>query len=121
VAILGGAKVSDKLQVINNLIKIADHILICGGMAYTFLKAQGIRIGQSLLEEESLNDAKAILDKAKDKLVLSCDFYCANQFADLEPIYKTTNEISDDLMGMDIGYETIKQFTSILNNAQTIF
>lgn len=121
VAILGGAKVSDKLQVIHNLIKIADHILICGGMAYTFLKAQGIKIGKSLLEEESLNDAKDILTKAKDKMILSCDFYCAKEFIDQEPIYKTLNEISDDLMGMDIGYETIKKFNDILNNAQTIF
>lgn len=121
VAILGGAKISDKLQVIHNLIKVADHVLICGGMAYTFLKAQGVKIGQSLLEEESIQNAVDILNEAKDKILLPCDFYCAKEFSDQQPIYKRLNEISDDLMGMDVGHETIKRFSSILNNAKTIF
>jgi phosphoglycerate kinase len=121
VAILGGAKVSDKLQVIHNLIKIADHILICGGMTFTFLKAKDLPIGKSLLEVESINDAKQILNDGKDKIVLPSDFYCGNEFADVKQIYKKFDEISDDLMGLDVGEETIKRFNQILENAKTIF
>jgi phosphoglycerate kinase len=118
---LGGAKVSDKLKVIHNLIKIADHVLICGGMAFTFLKAQGFNVGKSLLEQESLKDAADILEKGKNKIFLPSDFMCAKEFNNEQPIAKNNNEIPDDLMGMDIGEKTIQSFSSILNNAQTVF
>jgi phosphoglycerate kinase len=121
IAILGGAKVGDKLNIIHNLIKLADRILICGGMAYTFLKAKGIEIGQSLLEKESMDNAKDILSKAKDKIILPVDFYCSHEFSNQQPVCKEANEITNDLMGMDVGPKTIESFKSILSDAKTIF
>ncbi|MDR1991460.1 MAG: phosphoglycerate kinase [Mycoplasmataceae bacterium] len=121
IAILGGAKVSDKLKIINNLLNIADKVLICGGMAYTFLKVQGIDIGNSLLEEEMLTEAKNILNKGKNKILLSQDFRCATTFADAHPIERTVSEGLNGLMGLDIGNKTIETFTNELKQAKTIF
>lgn len=121
VAILGGAKVSDKLKVIDNLLNIADKILICGGMAYTFLKAQGIDIGTSLYEPEMLDSAKQILAKGSDKINVSIDFMCGETFADVKPIYRTKEQGLAGVMGLDIGKETIKLFTKQLQNAGTVF
>jgi phosphoglycerate kinase len=121
VTILGGAKVSDKLKVINNLLKIADKILICGGMAYTFLKAQGVDIGSSLLETEMLDEAKNILAKGKDKIILPQDFYCAPEFADVLPTIRTVTQGLNGVMGLDIGDQTLINFGSELVGAQTVF
>jgi phosphoglycerate kinase len=121
IAILGGAKVSDKLKVINNLLKIADKVIICGGMAYTFLKAQGIDIGSSLLETEMLDEAKNILANGKDKIILSQDFRCAQEFADVQPIERTVSQGLQGVMGLDIGPNTLQTFTNELNKAQTVF
>jgi phosphoglycerate kinase len=121
VAILGGAKVSDKLKVISNLLKIADKVLICGGMAYTFLKTQGVDVGSSLLETEMLDEAKKILEKGKDKIIFSQDFRCATEFADMQPTIRTLAQGLHGVMGLDIGDETLKVFTEALNKAQTVF
>jgi phosphoglycerate kinase len=121
VAILGGAKVSDKLNVISNLINVADRILICGGMAYTFLKAQGHSIGFSLCEEEMIPEATKLLNIAKEKLFLPLDFYCAKTFTDVEPIYKKLGENLTDLMSLDIGPLTVKYFRDLLQTAGTVF
>ncbi len=106
VAILGGAKVSDKIGVINNLLEKADTIIVGGGMAYTFKKAQGHTIGKSLLEADRVDYAKEMMDKAAAKgvkLLLPVDHVCAKEFAaDAEPVV-TGEDIPDDLMGMDIG------------------
>lgn len=124
VAILGGAKVSDKIGVIENLINIVDTIIVGGGMAYTFLKAQGYEIGKSLLEEDKIELAKNLLQKAKDKgikLILPVDTVVAKEFKnDCE--FKTVKieNIPEDMMGLDIGEETIKIFSNEILKAKTI-
>lgn len=119
VAIIGGAKVSDKIGVIDNLLKKADKIIIGGGMAFTFFKAQGHKIGKSLCEEDKLELAKEFLDKGKDKLVLPVDSACAADFKDVKPIYEGV-DLPDDLMGLDIGPKSIKLFQDTLKGAKTV-
>ncbi len=122
-AILGGAKVSDKIAVINNLLDKADTIIIGGGMAYTFLKAQGKSIGKSLLEEDRLDYARDMLQKAADrgvKFLLPVDHLCAAEFsATAEPVLAEDN-IPDDLMGMDIGPKTAELYAEAVKGAGTI-
>jgi phosphoglycerate kinase len=103
------------------LLKIADKVLICGGMAYTFLKTQGVDVGSSLLETEMLDEAKKILEKGKDKIILSQDFQCATEFADVPPVTRTRAQGLQGVMGLDIGEQTLQVFTEELNKAQTIF
>ena len=123
VAVLGGAKVSDKIAVINNLLEKADTIIIGGGMAYTFLKAQGKEIGKSLLEEDRLDYAREMIQKAADKgvkFLLPVDHLCAAEFsADAEPILAEEN-IPADLMGMDIGPKTAELYAEAVKDAGTI-
>ena len=123
VAILGGAKVSDKINVINNLLEKADTIIIGGGMAYTFKKAQGYEIGTSLLEADRIDYAKEMLAKAEAKgvkLLLPVDNYCAKEFsADAEPVL-CEGDILADLMGMDIGPKTVEIFAAAVKGAGTI-
>ena len=123
VAVLGGAKVSDKINVINNLLEKADTIIIGGGMAYTFKKAQGYEIGQSLLEADRLDYAKDMIAKAEAKgvkFLLPVDNYCAAEFsADAEPVLVEGN-IPADLMGMDIGPKTVELFSDAVKGAGTI-
>lgn len=124
VAILGGAKVSDKINVINNLLNKVDKLIIGGGMAYTFLKAQGYEIGQSLLEEDKLDYAREMMQKAKDKnveLILPVDIVVVQEFKNDTP-YKTVpiDKIEKDWMGVDIGEETRMNFTIALQNAKTV-
>lgn len=124
VAILGGAKVSDKIGVIENLIKKVDSIVIVGGMAFTFLKAQGYEVGTSLLEEDKIELAKELLEKAKSKgvnLILPVDMVVAKEFKN-DTEFKTVkiNSIPEDMMGLDIGEETIKLVTEELKKAKTI-
>ena len=123
VAVLGGAKVSDKINVINNLLEKADTIIIGGGMAYTFKKAQGFTIGKSLLEEDRIDYAKEMIRKAEEKgvkLLLPVDNYCASEFsADAEPVLCEGN-IPDELMGMDIGPKTVEEFSAAVKGAGTI-
>lgn len=121
VAILGGAKVSDKIGVIENLLEKADKVLIGGGMAYTFFKAQGKEIGTSLLEEDKVDLAKSLLEKGKDKIVLPEDAVVAEKF-DKDAVYKTVSvdDIPEDMMGLDIGPDTVKAFESHLKDAKTV-
>ena len=124
VAILGGAKVSSKIGVINNLLDIADTIIIGGGMAYTFIKAMGGSVGTSLLEEDRLDYCKEMMDKAKSKgvkFLLPVDTLCAAEFsADAKPELVDTMKIPDDRMGMDIGPKTIELFADAVKDAGTV-
>ena len=124
VAILGGSKVSSKIGVINNLLEIADTIIIGGGMTYTFLKAQGGSIGKSLLEEDWLDYCNDMMKKAKEKgvkLLLPEDTICAKEFsADAEPILVDSMNIPDDCMGMDIGPKAIAAYADAVKDAGTV-
>ena len=124
VAILGGAKVSDKIGVIENLLDKVDTILIGGGMAYTFLKAQGYEIGSSILEEDKLDLANELLKKAEDKgvkLLLPVDVVVAKEFKN-DTEFKTVkyDSIPADMMGMDMGEETIQLFSEEIKAAKTV-
>ena len=123
VAVLGGAKVSDKIAVINNLLEKADTIIIGGGMAYTFLKAQGMGIGKSLLEEDRLDYALEMIRKAADRgvnFLLPVDHLCAAEFsADAEPVL-VEGDIPENLMGMDIGPKTAALYAEAVKGAGTI-
>lgn len=120
VTILGGAKVSDKIGVITNLIPKADHIIIGGGMAYTFLKAQGHNIGKSLVEDEKVEFAKELLEKAGDKLVLPIDHVAATEFNNDAASEVVGQDIPDNEMGLDIGPKTIELFKKTLEGAKTV-
>ncbi len=121
VAILGGAKVSDKIEVIKNLLKVADKVLIGGGMAYTFFKAQGYEIGTSLLEADKIDLANELLELGKGKIVLGSDVVTAKEFnAESEKNVRAVNHIPADEMGMDIGPSTIKTFENVIKDAKTV-
>ncbi|NLL65767.1 MAG: triose-phosphate isomerase [Clostridiaceae bacterium] len=122
VAILGGAKVSDKIGVIDNLLDKVDTLLIGGGMAYTFLKAQGQEIGLSLCEEDKLELAKTLLDKAQEKgveLLLPVDSVVADQFS-AEATPEVVTDIPSDRLAMDIGPESVKQYAAKVAEAKTV-
>ncbi len=122
VAILGGAKVSDKIGVIENLLQIADKVLIGGGMAYTFSAAQGGKIGNSLLEADKEELALSFLEKGKGKLFLPVDTVEANDFDNpTEVKVVKSGEIEDGFEGLDIGPETIALFCKELEGAKTVF
>ncbi|WP_173253716.1 phosphoglycerate kinase [Streptococcus sp. 5346] len=121
VAILGGSKVSDKIGVIENLLEKADKVLIGGGMTYTFYKAQGIEIGNSLVEEDKLDVAKALLEKANGKLILPVDSKEANAFAGYTEVKDTEGEAVDPgFLGLDIGPKSIAKFDEALTGAKTV-
>ena len=121
VAILGGSKVSDKIGVIENLLAKADKVLIGGGMTYTFYKAQGIEIGNSLVEEDKLDVAKALLEKSNGKLILPVDSKEANAFADYTEVKDTEGEAVDPgFLGLDIGPKSIAKFDKALTGAKTV-
>ncbi|MFZ2531286.1 MAG: phosphoglycerate kinase [Streptococcus suis] len=121
VAILGGSKVSDKIGVIENLLEKADKVIIGGGMTYTFYKAQGIEIGNSLVEEDKLDVAKALLEKANGKLILPVDSKEANAFVGYTEVRDTEGEaISEGFLGLDIGPKSIAKFEEELTGAKTV-
>lgn len=121
VAILGGSKVSDKIGVIENLLEKADKVLIGGGMTYTFYKAQGIEIGNSLVEEDKLDVAKSLLEKSNGKLILPVDSKEANAFADYTEVKDTEGEAVDPgFLGLDIGPKSIAEFDKALTGAKTV-
>ncbi|QYA49275.1 phosphoglycerate kinase [Nosocomiicoccus ampullae] len=121
VAILGGAKVSDKITVIESLLEKADKILIGGGMANTFLRAQGYDTGKSLVEEDKLDLAKSLLETGKDKLVLPVDVVTAKEFSnDTEYTVRDASEIEADEMALDIGPKTVEVFEEVLKDAKTV-
>ena len=123
-AILGGAKVADKLNVISNLLEKVDTLIIGGGMAYTFSKAQGGEIGTSLCEEDKIELALGLLKKAADKgvkLLLPVDTVCADHFgADAAPVVYEAGKIPADMMGMDIGPKTVELFSEAVKDAGTV-
>ncbi|WBB31763.1 phosphoglycerate kinase [Parvimonas micra] len=124
VAILGGAKVSDKITVIENLIEKVDSIIIGGGMAFTFLKSLGYSVGKSLLEDDKVDFAKELIEKAKSKnvkILLPIDVVVSKEFSN-DSEFKTVNidSIGDDYMGLDIGEKTVKLFSDEINNAKTV-
>ncbi|HFR3691414.1 TPA: phosphoglycerate kinase [Streptococcus suis] len=121
VAILGGSKVSDKIGVIENLLEKADKVLIGGGMTYTFYKAQGIEIGNSLVEEDKLDVAKELLEKSNGKLILPVDSKEANAFAGYTEVRDTEGEaVSEGFLGLDIGPKSIAKFDEALTGAKTV-
>ncbi|EAC2753530.1 phosphoglycerate kinase [Listeria monocytogenes] len=121
VAILGGAKVSDKIGVIENLLTKADKVLVGGGMTFTFMAAQGQEIGKSLLEADKVELAKGLLEKAGDKLVLPVDAVVSKEFSNDAPFHTvSTDSIPADEMGLDIGQATIDLFTKELQGAKTV-
>jgi phosphoglycerate kinase len=119
--ILGGSKVVDKIGVINNLVNVADYILIGGGMSYTFLKAQGYEIGNSLLDESSIEFCKDILAKHSDKIILPIDSICTDKLEeDSLGFYAKAMDMPKDMMGVDIGEQTIELFKEYLEKSKTI-
>lgn len=120
VAILGGAKVSDKIGVIENLLSKADKILIGGGMTYTFYKAKGMAIGKSLVEEDKVALAKELIEKAGDKLVLPLDSITASEFSNDVPTEQHAGDVPEGQMGLDIGPESIADFAQELAGAKTV-
>jgi phosphoglycerate kinase len=122
-AILGGAKVVDKIPVINNLLEKVDTLIIGGGMAYTFLKSQGFEIGTSLLDEERVDYAKEMMEKAKAKgvkLLLPVDFRISQEYADIEPKITEGQNILEGYMGLDIGPKSEKLFADAVKEAKTV-
>ncbi|OFH51922.1 phosphoglycerate kinase [Listeria monocytogenes] len=120
-AILGGAKVSDKIGVIENLLTKADKVLVGGGMTFTFMAAQGQEIGKSLLEADKVELAKGLLEKAGDKLVLPVDAVVSKEFSNDAPFHTVSaDSIPADEMGLDIGQATIDLFTKELQGAKTV-
>jgi phosphoglycerate kinase len=123
VAILGGAKVSDKINVINNLLGICDAVLIGGAMAYTFSLAQGGKVGNSLVEKDKVDLAKELIAKGGDKLHLPVDTHCGDDFNDIAGCNKKmvpSGEIPDGWEGLDIGPETAKRYGEIIRDAKTV-
>lgn len=124
VAILGGAKVSDKITVIENLIEKVDSIIIGGGMAFTFLKSLGYSVGKSLLEEDKIDLAKELYEKAKSKnvnMLLPVDVVVSKEFSN-DSDFKTVtiDSIEEDYMGLDIGYKTVELFSDEIKKAKTV-
>lgn len=123
-AIMGGAKVGDKIALIENLLKKVDTLIIGGGMSYTFLKAKGYEIGRSLLDIDSVHLAKSIMEKAKEKnvkFILPVDIVCAKEFDNnAERGIYAADDIPDDMMGMDMGPESVKLFEEPVKSAGTI-
>ncbi|WP_409069186.1 phosphoglycerate kinase [Clostridium sp. FAM 1755] len=124
VAILGGAKVSDKINVINNLLDKVDTLIIGGGMGYTFLKSLGYTVGDSLLEEDKVEYAKEMINKAKEKgvnFLLPVDITIADRFdKDAEPIVTEDQNVKEGYMGLDIGSKTAKIYADAIKSAKTV-
>ena len=124
VAVLGGAKVSDKIGVISNLIEKADTIIVGGGMAYTFLKAQGKTVGSSLVEDDQVDTAKSILAaaaKAGVEIVLPVDHVCADKFdAAAVPKHVDGADVPDGLMGLDVGPKTLAKYRAVIGTAKSV-
>ena len=118
--IIGGAKVSDKIGLINNLVNIADYILVAGGMCYTFLYALGYDIGKSLLDEDSIDYCKDLLEKHKDKIILPIDNVVSISIEDKTTKITDIDSIPNNMMGLDIGPKTIDLFKSILGKCRMV-
>src|SRR5690606_34648682 len=120
--VLGGSKVSDKLAVIEALAPKVDTLVIGGGMCFTFLAAQGLSVGTSLLQEEMIDTCKGLLERFGDVLHLPVDIVAADKFAaDAESKTVASTEIPDGWMGLDIGPESVARFSALLTEAKTVF
>jgi phosphoglycerate kinase len=119
VAILGGAKVSDKIEVISNLAKVVDRLLIGGAMAYTFLKARGEPIGKSLVEDDKLELARQLMAAMGDKLMLPVDHVIAAEIKE-GANHQTVETIPDGMIGLDIGPKTIERYSQVIASARTV-
>jgi len=119
IAILGGAKVSDKIEVISNLIRIVDQLLIGGAMAYTFLKSQGIPVGKSLVENDKIDLARYLLYRFREKIVLPVDHVAAAEIKQGAESH-TVTDVLEGMMGLDIGPQTIRQYERLIETARTI-
>jgi phosphoglycerate kinase len=120
ISIIGGAKVSDKINIIQNMLEISDKVIIGGGMAYTFAASLGYEVGHSLLEKDKMELAKSLLAKYKDKLILPCNFAYSHNFENSKRQETLGINIPKDDMGMDIGKNAIKSFKVILTGAKTV-
>ncbi len=120
IAILGGAKVSDKIKLIETLLDKVDGIIIGGAMAYTLLKAKGTEVGKSLVEEDQVETMKGLLDRAKGKIHLPVDHIATDDFAAGAPVVVNEQSIPENLMGMDIGAHTVEQFEELISHAGTV-
>ena len=121
VAIIGGAKVSDKIEVINNLLKICDYVLVAGGMVYTFAKAQSGKIGKSICEPDKTDLALDLLKRGAGKLIVGRDVYTGKEFSnDTEVNLRSVMDIPDDEEGLDCGVETLKLFKQYIDKANTV-
>lgn len=120
VVILGGSKVSDKINVIENLVEIADYILIGGGMCNTFLKAEGYNVGNSLVDNDNIEFCTKILKKYSNKIILPVDLVVSDEFKDVKGHQKDINELDDEDISMDIGSKTIELFKKYIDSAKQI-
>jgi phosphoglycerate kinase len=120
VAILGGAKVSDKIKLISNLLGKADRVLIGGAMAYTLLKAKGLAVGKSLIEADQVEEMKSLLAGAGEKIMLPVDHVATDNFASGKPVAVSSASIPEGLLGMDIGPSTVEAFAKVIASAKTI-
>lgn len=120
VAIIGGAKISGKIDVIRNLLNVADYVLIGGAMAYTFVKALGLKVGASLVEDEKLDLATALMKKAGDRLVLPLDHVVSEHLGDDCETQIVRHQILGKSMGLDIGSETIKLYEAVIEKAKMV-
>ena len=118
IVILGGAKVNDKIKVIENLVEIADYILIGGGMCHTFLKADGYNMGNSLIDNDNIDFCANILEKYSKKIILPIDLVVNNEFKDTKGIVKSINELEESDISMDIGPKTIKLFAKYIKEGK---
>ncbi len=122
VAILGGAKVSDKVGVIESLLSVADFLLIGGAMCFTFFKAQGYEVGKSLVEDEYAEEARRLIDEAGERLVLPVDIVVAERMEeDARSQTVRVEEIPENVMGLDVGPETVRRFTELIAKSRTVF
>ncbi|MBM4355917.1 MAG: phosphoglycerate kinase [Deltaproteobacteria bacterium] len=120
VAVLGGAKVSDKIKLISNLLGKVDRILVGGAMAYTLLKARGVKVGRSLVEEDQVAEMQGLLARAGDKILLPCDHVATDDFKTGGPMPVAGVDIPDTLLGMDIGPATVAEFGAVVSGAGTV-
>jgi len=124
VAIIGGAKVSSKIAVLEQLLKNASSMVIGGGMAYTFLKAKNVPVGKSMVEDDYLDTARSLLASAAEKgvtIVLPVDHVAADRFApDAEPVYVDSQAVPDNLMGLDVGPKTLELYAKVLSDAKSV-
>jgi len=123
IAVLGGAKIADKIKLLENFVGLCDKILIGGGMAYTFLKAKGVKVGKSLVDDESIDVALNILKIAKEnnvEIILPVDYLCAKDFSPNAKAIKVSGDIDDNLQGLDIGPKTVKIFVKEIKNSNSL-